>query len=466
MGTIMNRFDRGGLRRAGTAAAAVALAALALAACNNGDILQVQEPDIVTPASLGGPAGLNARYTGAIGDFVLGYAGGIGNGSYADNVTTMSALMSDEGFLSDTYPTRQEFDQRSIDVKNSSLQDAFSILERARASLESAAAALSAAQGGATDSRVGELQALDGFAYVSFAELYCSGVPFSSVAANGALVYGQQQTTAQMLTAAIARFDSAIGHANGDANITNLARVGKARAQLDAGDFAGAAATAAPVPTSFAYQLFPSIKGVVPLSSIETYNLENGYYSGQTSERRISVSDVEGGTGLPFRSANDPRVPFAQDPNGGFDSTSPQYDFTTYATTGINLGREAPVPLATGTEARLIEAEAALHAGDAAGSLAILNTLRQGAALAPLSDQGAAADVLQLFSERAFWLYATGHRLGDLRRLVRQYGMPANSVFPSGAYFKGGDYGNDVNYPVPFIEQNNPNFKGCLDRNP
>lgn len=457
----MDRLERGSRRRGTRAAVAVGLAALALAACSNSDILKVQEPDIVTPGSLGGPAGLNARYTGAIGDFVLGYAGGIGNGSYADNVTTMSALMSDEGFLSDTYPTRQEFDQRSIDVKNSSLQDAFSILERARASLEAATGALAAAPGGATDSRVGELQALDGFAYVSFAELYCSGVPFSSIGANGALVYGEQQTTAQMLTAAIARFDSAITHANGDPNLTNLARVGKARAQLDAGDFAGAAATAAPVPTGFVYQLFPSIKGVVPLSSIETYNLENGYYSGQTSERRISVADVEGGTGLPFRSANDPRVPFVEDPNGGFDSTSPQFDFTTYATTGVSLGREAPVPLATGTEARLIEAEAALHAGSSAAALTILNALRQGAGLAPL----ASADVPQLFRERAFWLYATGHRLGDLRRRVRQYHLTQDQVFPTGTYFKGGNYGTDVNYPVPFIEQNNPNFKGCLDRN-
>jgi len=40
-------------------------------------------------------------------------------------------------------------------------------------------------------------------------------------------------------------------------------------------------------------------------------------------------------------------------------------------------------------------------------------------------------------------------------------------VFPTGAYFKGGAYGVDVNYPVPFPEVgNNPNFTQCLDRNP
>jgi hypothetical protein len=39
-------------------------------------------------------------------------------------------------------------------------------------------------------------------------------------------------------------------------------------------------------------------------------------------------------------------------------------------------------------------------------------------------------------------------------------------VFPAGNYFKGGLYGTDVNFPVPFDEQNNPNFQQCLDRSP
>jgi len=70
-----------------------------------------------------------------------------------------------------------------------------------------------------------------------------------------------------------------------------------------------------------------------------------------------------------------------------------------------------------------------------------------------------------MFSERAFWLFGTGHRLGDLRRLVRHYGRAAESVFPTGAYFKGGVYGSDVNLPIPLEESNNPLAQtGCLDR--
>ena len=79
--------------------------------------------------------------------------------------------------------------------------------------------------------------------------------------------------------------------------------------------------------------------------------------------------------------------------------------------------------------------------------------------LAPLTlEPTAAGQVDQLFHERAYWMYLTSHRLGDLRRLIKQYGRAVNAVFPNGLYFKGGTYGTDVNVPVPQQEQNNPNF--------
>jgi hypothetical protein len=61
-------------------------------------------------------------------------------------------------------------------------------------------------------------------------------------------------------------------------------------------------------------------------------------------------------------------------------------------------------------------------------------------------------------------MWGTAHRLGDLRRLVRQYSRAQNTVFPSGAYHKGGSYGTDVNFPVSSDERNNPKFTGCIDR--
>ncbi len=120
----------------------------------------------------------------------------------------------------------------------------------------------------------------------------------------------------------------------------------------------------------------------------------------------------------------------------------------------------------------MIEAEASLQSNpnDVTTFLGKINDARSqftGLSALPVDSVPASFDgkVDLLFRERAFDLWLTAHRLGDLRRLIRQYGRAADSVFPHGPFFKGGDYGTDVNFPVPQDETNNPKFKGCLDRN-
>ena len=70
--------------------------------------------------------------------------------------------------------------------------------------------------------------------------------------------------------------------------------------------------------------------------------------------------------------------------------------------------------------------------------------------------------MLAHMEERALWLYSTGKRHGDLRRLVDVYGMQASDVFPWGDYFKGGSYDSNLTFPVPQSEANNPNYVECL----
>ena len=127
-------------------------------------------------------------------------------------------------------------------------------------------------------------------------------------------------------------------------------------------------------------------------------------------------------------------------------------------------------------EARLIQAEAALQAApddtssQATGWLGIRNHLRETAitpALPDTTDPGSFdARVDLLFRERALWLFLTGHRLGDLRRLIRQYGRDQSTVFPVGPYDAGsGTFGTDVNAPIPPDERKyNPRFTGCMGR--
>jgi hypothetical protein len=237
--------------------------------------------------------------------------------------------------------------------------------------------------------------------------------------------------------------------------------VGRARALVNLGRFAEAAAAVAAVPTDFVYA---TEHAESPL------RLQNAIWS-YTNQGLWSVADAEGGAGLPYRSALDLRVPIdSVDDDGdgqadtGLDLITPQYNLLKYPDAA------ADVPVADGIEARLIEAEAQLAASDLTGMTTTLNDLRATfPELTPdplIEPATQAAGVDALFAERAFWLYATGHRLGDMRRLIRQYGRTEDTVFPSGAYHKSGSYGTDVNFPLPIEEENNPNSVGCIDRNP
>ena len=74
------------------------------------------------------------------------------------------------------------------------------------------------------------------------------------------------------------------------------------------------------------------------------------------------------------------------------------------------------------------------------------------------------------FREKAFWEFGRGYRLGDLPRLIRDYGRKADGSdaggYPIGPHFKGGVFGKDLNLPVTTDEQTgNPNFSSCIDRN-
>jgi hypothetical protein len=140
--------------------------------------------------------------------------------------------------------------------------------------------------------------------------------------------------------------------------------------------------------------------------------------------------------------------------------------------------------LATGVEAGLIAAEAALQTNPGTW-LADLNALRAAApstylaldsAMGPLADPGTdSGRVSLMFRERAFWLFGTGTRLGDMRRLIRQYGRDQSTVFPTGPYAPTHQsqlptpvpsYGTDVDLTLPTpasgIVITNPSYKGCL----
>ncbi|MBX6330320.1 MAG: hypothetical protein IRY91_00585 [Gemmatimonadaceae bacterium] len=434
--------------------AALVLCLAPLAACNFDRAITVKDVDILTPGQLNSPEALPTLLAGTVSNFQIAYSGGgdLSNGGH-EGVINLSGLMSDELINAETFPDRIEWDERHVRPNNGSLGALFTDLARARAFGELASDRYN--QFAPDEQGHAEVLALAGYAYVLFAEDFCSGVPVSTLKDDGTITFGDPLTRDQLLQGAIAKFDSALAVPNATARETNLARVGKGRALVDLGDFPSAKTAVAAVPTTYQY--------VIEHSS-NTNRQWNGIWNYTGNSLSFSAADREGGNGLPFISANDPRVSILDIQDFGFDGETPFFLQLKYPE------RTSNVVVADGIEARLIEAEADLAAHDGAW-LTTLNDLRGNfvtPALPPLADPGSdTARVTTLFTERAFWLYLTGHRLGDLRRLVRQYGRDAETVFPTGPYHKGGDaYGTDVNFPVVSAEQNNPNFHGCIDRNP
>jgi starch-binding outer membrane protein, SusD/RagB family len=456
------------------AAGLVAGGLVALSACTDvkNQLLEPQNPGLIDPSAVGSPAAAMALKVGAIGRvaFVVNCGGN------NECLWEEAGSLADEFHNSDFQNTRQDIDQRQIDDNNGTVPWTSVTQNRGfvRDAIEKVNEFL-------PDNKadLGELYLGLGFLEMSLGENYCNGIPLGHTI-NGVVTYGPGLTDAQVLDSAVAHIDSALAlTTGGDADaafIHQAALVIKARILVDQAKFAAAAALVptSAVPTSYQYLFSTS-----PAKNTD----DLGIWVINNSTARLTVSDsveVVNGTpsvtknALPFVSANDPRVPVksgqAVTPKvGPEDGATPMF-------VQLLWGRDDPIAMAAGIDARMIEAEAKLNAGDFAGMTAILNAARAAppalgklkpaamSALATPTTKDAA--VTLFFREKAFWTFGRGQRLNDLRRLMRQYGRTEDQVFPTGAYFKGGTYGHSIQLPVPNAERTNPLFTGCIDRNP
>jgi len=431
-------------------------------------LLEVEDPDLIMPSNVNSLPGARAVANGALGRFVNMTAGGEGSWLYG-------GLLTDEWTTSSTFIQNDETDQRKVQLLNTQVTGFYRGMNRVRTAANQAIPLLQ--QFDSTNvALIAEMYFARGFAEMQLALDFCNGLPLSDGAGTD-VVYDSPRTNADVFAVAVASFDSAIARAGTSAQgvaVATAARIGKGRALMALNQYTAAAAAVAGIPTSYTYQ--------------HTFSLttsQNIIWNQGFSAKRYSVGDSIDGNNrdilvrnaIPFYSAKDPRLPVTDT------------KFTPPATVGQDGGtvmrlttiydRLTPIDVVNGTDARLIEAENQLKNNDVAGWLATLNALRNGptriqsigtvtigaTALPNLNDPGTpAARVSLLFREKAFWTFARGQRLGDLRRLVRQYGRASTDVFPEGVHFKAGNFGGDVNLPVVTDEENNPNFTGCLDR--
>jgi len=447
----------------------MAAALIATGGCSSvkDQLLEPQQPGVIGPESLESAIGADALVVGAMERFTNATGG-------STNMWSAGGTLTDEWFSGDTFFQTDDKDRRSVPAGSSSTspwpQQVRGYAIDARKTLLKYAPQSTA--------KIAQMFFVEGWIEMDISEHFCNGSPFGTTV-SGVPQYTEQLTNAQAFQMALAHFDSgltAVGSATDalSTSVRNGLLVAKARTQRDLGQFAAAATTVAAVPTNFAWNLTFSVT-----------TSDNGPYgmNAPTANPRYVVGDsfsmVNGvktllRNALPFASAGDPRVPVV----GRTDATSPKASdgrttLVYHQLWGTN--RSASVPLATGIDARLIEAEARVQADDIAGMMRILNDLRSSPRtlgnlsvpampqLATPTTKDAAVDLL--FREAAFWQFGRGQRIGNLRRLIRQYGRKQENVFPDGPFHKGGVHGTDVNFSIPDAEFTNPNYKGCLDRN-
>jgi hypothetical protein len=439
-------------------------------------LLTPQNPGLIDPSAVGTPTAALALRNGALGRFtqVVNAAGG-------EAIWAQGGLLTDEFKNADFQVPRADVDQRNVAIGADNA--GYPAITQTRGFVRDAIKAMKEFNPDST-SMIGELYAELAFYEMTLADTYCNGIPLGHTE-NGVRTLGVPLPYLNVYDSASAHLDTALLiNTKSDAQsvfVRRMSQVLKARVLVDLGQYATAATfvSSANVPTKYQYDMTFSSAG----------NGTNGLWSVANSVARITVGDsfdiVNGQpnriiNALPFASANDPRLPVLSG-NVTTPKVSAEDVSTPMFLSQLWKGQFDPLVIASGVDARLIEAEAALNANggtaaDIANMMSILNALRasqpalglyQVPAMPALSttppDKQSAIDLL--FREKAFWTFGRGQRLPDLRRLVRQYGRAENAVFPVGIFFKGGIYGHDVNLQVPTSEQSNPNFSACLDRN-
>lgn len=458
----MNPTTRG---RATTLLSLAMVAGLVVLAanCSPDDLLSVEDPDIINPSNVQSSAGAEAVRLGALSRFNGATSGATGQD---ESLFLLGGLFSDELINGDSYIARQEIDQRVITAENTFLTAANRQLHRARLSAQQAVELIRQYNLSAPGWQVGEMFMIQAYTINLMAEHLCDGLIISDVV-DGREVYGEPMTTA-------AAFERALGLANeglvtitantsNDVRVRNALALVKGRILVNLNRHAEAATAVAAIPANWQY---------VNYQTQTTWS--NVWWMLMVNARRYSVGDVEGINGMNFASANDPRVPVCAGNDAQCKTigvTNPRRDDlgTPFLVLMKWPTREGTIAIMQGVDARMIEAEAQLKAGNPGASLATLNAARDVIGMADLADAGTPeARLSQLFRERAFWQYGRGYRVGDLRRLIRQYGRTETTVFPTGAWHKGGNYGTDVDMPVPQAEQNNPNLgvttQTCMSR--
>jgi hypothetical protein len=263
-------------------------------------------------------------------------------------------------------------------------------------------------------------------------------------------------TKAQVLQLAETRFTEAITLAtrSNNADILNMALVGRARVRLDLQNYTGALADAGRVAAAY-------VKNVTrDDSDVRRYDAFCEFITCATNRHATVAPNYRNVT---WQGVLDPRVAVTTKGQLAFDNAQIHY-----YPTNKHTSRSFPLILASYKEARLIIAEASARTGDLATARQLINAMHAAAGVPGYDPAGTDTQdqvITQVIEERRRELFTEGgHRLNDqLRFRGTSFNIPfkgePGSIHPNGVDATGLPYGSTTCFPLPTVERiGNPNI--------
>ena len=425
------QYGREKLRLSGRYRRIVSLCCLCVmtwtSACSS--LLEVETPGLVVSTALNDPAMAPILVSTALGEFECGFnqwvpTVGILTGEYWNsNAIVDGNTWAALSFQINTFA--------GTCISNTLTTTGFGFyapLQTARFTIENAQTILggfTVAQVPALAEDLAQLQVYDAYTYLLLAEGMCS------MTVNGGPMISRAQTFAiadSMFTKGLT-----LAAAAGDADLTSMSYVGRARTRLDVGNTAGAAADAAQVPLNYLKNAEYSVAKLDRENRMYLLTFTNLFISVAPAYQNLTVNGVA-----------DPRVPVKNLAKLGPDNLTTVWQQQKY------LGSASvPLPLASWKEAQLILAETSTGQTQ----INAINAARSAQGVTPIVIPAGANMDSVVTEERRRALFSEGTRLEDMLR--------KKIPFPTGLNHKLATYGPTTCVPLPLVEsQNNPNLSG------
>ena len=393
------------------------MAALATVGCDE-SLFDVQNPGRILDGDLNTVAGVASLVTGMSSDFSVSY----------DNLSFTTAILSDEVVGSGSYFSTGRYRRGLFDSEDAN--GFWAGVQRARWVAEAGLLRMASIDGYQFDGNAETARAhlFGGLANRWFGENFCQAVfsaPYDeeNPGPGGEVDTGEAVDRQGAFQRAAVLLEGAVRHgsSSGRSDIVSAAEGGLAQVYLGMGDMSNAVSHAAKVPTDFVFSAAYSSN-----SGRETSQIWNETHGRHEISAWMTLAGTVG-AGDPRTQWTDCSADGSGCPSGnGADGQTTHYRQEKYPT------RDDDIPLVKGTEMRLIEAEAALVAGNLAGAMAKINEVRAHHGLDPLESDGTIGRITGgeegganltsmsgwdiLDRERHLTLWLEGRRLWDLHR--------------------------------------------------